>query len=157
MYKILIPLILGLFPMCNTSKQLSNSVNALVPLIIYKTKGDYSNNVPIILNAKKDKLISYPAPKDVYYNGKLAIPEKLKLGYYLDNMGISINTVYTSYTFTEYAKLESAPKIEDLMNSIVDSDPFLEIYSCGNRIDIETKKYLNKLIDNKFKDCKKIK
>ena len=62
-------------------------------------EGTFTRDLPIVLNEKKDKIISYPGINDIYYNGKLALPEKLESGYYLDNMGISPNSVYTSYTF----------------------------------------------------------
>lgn len=126
-------------------------------LIIYKTKKDYSRYVPVILNTKKDKIISFPSPRDLYYDGKLALPDRLKKGYYLDNRGISANSAFTSYTYEEYSRLERAPDIENLMKSIIDFDPFLEIYVCGNRSDAKMNSDINKLINNKFKDCNRIK
>jgi hypothetical protein len=126
-------------------------------LVIYKTKKDYSEYLPVTLNNNKDRIVSYPSPRDIYYNGKLALPTKLKKGYYLDNRGISPNSVFTSYTYEEYSKLDRAPNVEDIMKRIIDFDPFLEIYICGNRIDNNMNTLIKKMIDGKFKDCQRIK
>jgi hypothetical protein len=157
MRKLLIIPVLLSFSMCSVNKPMPQTSNGLAPLIIYKMKADYSQNVPIVLNEKKDLIVSYPAPKDVFVNGKLAFPEKLSHGYYLDNIGLSANTAFTSYSLEAYSKLETAPSISELMKSIVDNDPFVEMYNCGNRTSIKSKKDLNNFIVNKFKECKRIK
>ena len=36
--------------------------------IIYKTMDDFFDYVPIIMNAEKTEIISYPAPSDVFLN-----------------------------------------------------------------------------------------
>jgi hypothetical protein len=148
---------LVLFTMCKTDREIIRDVRAAAPLVIYKTKGDYVNNVPVIMNDNKDMIVAYPSPKDVYFNGVLALPDKLKHGYYVDNIGITKNSVFTSFTFDEYSKLETAPKLDDLMKSIIDNDPFLEIYDCGVKANLQKRNDLNKLIDSKFRNCKRLK
>jgi hypothetical protein len=143
--------------MCKTDKQLVSDIRATAPLVIYKTKTDYSAYVPVLMNDSKEVIVSYPSPKDVFYNGKLALPEKLGKGYLLDNVGISKNSVFTTYTFEEYSKLETAPSIERLLKSITDKDPFVEVYDCGPRGKFISIKDLKKLINSKFENCKKIK
>ena len=96
--------------------------------IIYKTKADYSMNVPVILNDKKNKIVSYPDIKDVKNQGKLAYPTQLAEGYLLDNRGIGPNAAFLKYTYEEYQNLEQTPKPEDLMNRILDKDPIVEMY-----------------------------
>ncbi len=157
MTKLLFLIIAFFLLECNSGNYVTNETMIPVSMVIYKTKKDYSEYLPITLNNKKDRIVSYPSPRDIYYNGKLALPNKLKKGYYLDNRGISLNSVFTSYTYEEYSKLDKAPDLEDLMKRIIDFDPFLEIYSCGNRIDTNMNTLINKLIDNKFKDCQRIK
>ncbi len=103
------------------------------PTVVYKTKNDYRKNVPITLSDDKTKVVSYPAPTDVFYNGQLAYPSELINGYLLDNRGISVNTVFTKYTYEEYSKLKATPDLETFLKSIIDKDPFVEIYNCGNR------------------------
>jgi hypothetical protein len=143
--------------MCNSNKPITECSKALAPLIIYKTKADYSSNIPITLNDTKDKIVSYPSILDVYINGKPALPDKLNNGFLLDNIGISPNTVYTSYTYQEYSQLNEVPSIEQLMKSIIDYDPILEMYNCGKRVDYKTSKGINILIKDKFKNCNKLK
>ena len=128
------------------------------PAIIYKTIGDFYDYVPVIMNDNRTEIISYPAPSDIYYAGKLAKPLKLKNGYLFDNRGINQNVAFLSYTYEEYGKLEKTPDLSDLMTRIKEKYPLTEMYNCGSR-----KQYnddinnLNKLIDVNFKNCVKIK
>jgi ABC-type Fe3+-hydroxamate transport system substrate-binding protein len=143
--------------MCNSNKSISENTKALAPLIIYKTKADYSNNIPITLNDKKDIIVSYPSVRDIIINGQPALPDKLSNGFLLDNLGVSPNTVYTSYTFEEYAKLKEIPAIEELKKRIIDYDPIIEMYNCGKRVDFKSTKDINTLINSKLKNCIKLK
>ena len=156
-------MLMAMFFSCKTSKinqapsATMSPVKALAPVIVYKTKADYSRLVPVTLNATGDKIVSYPAPSDVYTDGILAIPVKLHKGYLLDKRGIHPNTAFTSYTYEAYSQLESAPSMEDLISSIVDPDPFEELYDCGNRGQFNNiEKDLNRLIRNKFEGCNKL-
>ena len=143
---------------CTANMTISHNGNSLSPAIVYKTKADYNNNVSVTMDSKKGKIISYPAPTDLYYRGNLALPSKLKNGYLLDNRGINTNSVFTSFTYQEYSKLYSAPSIDTLLEKIIDKDPFVEIYNCGNRADYKNEtKELNKIIDSNFKKCKRLK
>jgi hypothetical protein len=125
------------------------------PVIVYKTKADYISNVPVLMDSKKEIIISYPDPVDVFYNGELAIPTRLIDGYLLDNRGIGVNSVFTSFTYEEYSKLKQVPGIETLKRSIMDKDPILEMYNCGSRSNF--KKKLDQLIKSNFAGCKRLK
>ena len=92
-------------------------------VIIYKTRGDYKLLVPITLNDEKTEIVSYPAPGDLKYKGKPAIPTELDNGFLLDNRGINKNVAFTSYTYEDYMALEKTPSKEELMSLIVDVDP----------------------------------
>lgn len=127
--------------------------------IIYKTIRDFSNNVPIVMDATKTKIVYYPAPSDVYYQGRLAKPLALKNGYWLDNRGIGINTVFTDFTYEEYSSLQNVPGLEQLYSRILEKNPMVEIIDCGIRPDISSVKeddYWNKVVDNDFSDCKRV-
>lgn len=145
-----------MFSMCKTDHEVIYNIQADAPLIIYKTRSDYFDKVPIIMNERKDIIVSYPSPKDIFINGVLAFPVKLKHGYLVDNRGVNKNTVFTSFTYEEYSKLGTAPGLDVLMKSIIDKDPFIEIYDCGTRSDCKNIKELNKLINSKFDHCKKL-
>jgi len=101
--------------------------------IIYQTRGDYSKNVPVTLSADKTKIVSYPAPQDLYTAGVLAYPTELAKKYWLDNRGIGPNTAFLKLTYEEYAKLGAAPGPDDLYKLIIDKDPITHMYSLGPR------------------------
>lgn len=151
----IIPLLLIILMFsCKASKMSSESTEALPSVIVYKTTGDYYQLVPITLNENKDKVLSYPGPSDLYTNGKLALPVKLDKGYLLDQRGLSANTAFTTFSYEEYSQMESAPSLEELFKSIVDSNPFEEIYNCGKINEFKDPvKDLNRLIRKNFKGC----
>lgn len=143
--KILI-LIICFCVACVSQKQFSFSVGQ--PTLVYKTKQNYDKLVPILLSDDKTEIIAYPAPTDVYYQGKLALPTKLKKGYLLDNRGIGKNVAFIKLTYQEYAKLDKAPSLTELYAMIVDKEPLLEIYNCGNRASFSRLvKQLNQIIE----------
>ncbi|NVO18171.1 MAG: hypothetical protein HXX13_00630 [Bacteroidetes bacterium] len=100
-------------------------------VIIYKTKADYSQLVPVILSADKKSIASYPDIKDVYYKGQLAHPTQLHKGYLLDNRGISENVAFIKLTYEQYAALPATPGSEELMKMVVDKNPLEKMYACG--------------------------
>lgn len=136
---------------CNSVKEIRMSSIGLRPVVIYKTKFDYSNNIPIILNSTKDSVVSYPSISDVFLNGILAIPTQLNNGYLLDNRGINENVAFTSYKYQEYIMLEKTPDANELFQKIIDKNPLLEIHICKCERSIDS---YNKAIKKKFSNCK---
>lgn len=146
---------------CTTSRKSTNNetisfnsvVKAMPTVVIYKTKQDYSLNVPVGLSEDKMKIVSYPAISDVKIGGKYPYPTQLEDGYFLDNRGISQNVAFLSYTYEEYAALPATPSVSTLMEKIIDKDPLIEIHNCGNRSQYNNLiKELNELIrSGKFK------
>ena len=127
--------------------------------IIYKTKGDYYNNVPVILSTDKSEIVSYPGTKDIYFKGELAYPTKLNDGYLLDNRGIGGNIAFLKYTYEQYSTLAKTPTSEELFTNILDNDPITEMYNCGSKFDFkDIVNELNEAIDNhKLASFQKIK
>ncbi len=107
------------------------------PVLIYKTRQDYRNLVPVLLSDDKTEIIAYPAPTDVYDQGKLALPTKLKRGYLLDNRGIGKNVAFLGLTYQQYAALPKAPPLAELYGLLLSKDPLLELYHGGNRADYQ--------------------
>jgi len=146
---------------CTTKQKENYQVVGLVktpPTIVYKMKKDYHLNVPVILTKDKKEILSYPEPTDIYYQGKLAYPTKLTGNYFLDNRGINKNVAFLSYTYENYSKLKKAPSKDTLWARILDKDPILEMYDCGNRYQYKNEiKDLNNLVKKHFETCKKIK
>jgi hypothetical protein len=103
------------------------------PTLIYKTRANYSDKIPLTLSEDKTRIVGYPHPRDIYYRGKLAKPVYLRDGFMLDNRGIGPNTCFISMTYEEYALLSRAPAPGELEKMIIDRDPVSEIYNCGNR------------------------
>ncbi len=145
-------------PFVEAEKQIVKGNFAQVePTIVYKTKRDYYNRVPIILSEDKKSVISYPAPTDIYYRGKLAYPTKLKNGYLLDNRGISKNVAFTKYTYEQYSKLKKAPTENQLLESIIDKDPLIDFVNLGSRADFQEDEVgkINQIIDADFKNVQR--
>jgi hypothetical protein len=137
------------------SDKISNVSIATPPVLIYKTKSDYYNNVPVTLSDDGKSIASYPDIKDVYFKGELAYPTVLAGGYLLDNRGISIKTAFLDFTYFQYSNLKETPKVEELINHIIDPDPLTELYSCHDKRDTV---YLNQMIfKGQLINCKKLK
>ena len=152
--------ILVLLFSCKTKK--SAVSNAVVQeyitkpgIIIYKTKADYFNNVPVNLSEDKSTLVSYPAPSDLKLNDSLLrYPIKLKENYLLDNKGIWVNVAFLSTTYKDFSALQKSPAVDEIMEMVIDKDPIIEFYfnedkSLDSLKNEQLINYLNKLIDKK--------
>ncbi len=84
-------------------------------VILYKTSGDYLNNVPVQLNAD-GTLLSFPAPTDIPAN---ATPIKLKSGWLISPVGVGKQTVFTTYTYDEYRNLKETPTPEEILKAVI--------------------------------------
>ncbi|MCF8367801.1 MAG: hypothetical protein K9G76_02075 [Bacteroidales bacterium] len=125
-------------------------------VIIYKTSGKYFNNVPVSLSADKKSVVSFPGPKDIYYKGEFSYPSLLENGYFLDNRGIDENTAFLKITYEEYSKFEKAPTSDEIMEMVLDNNPFTEMYHCGSRFDYKNlESELNDIITNGRLDAMK--
>lgn len=127
------------------------------PTFVYKTKADYSQNVPVTLSDDKTAIIAYPSPQDIYINGQLATPTSLSNGYLLDNRGINANVAFLKMTYTEYSKLKEAPLLKIMYSQIIDKDPLTELCNCGNRLQYANSAAIDNLIKGQLKKCKRIK
>ncbi len=134
-------------------------IYAPAPVIIYKTKLDYSQHVPVTLTPDKKSIVSYPANSDVYFGGDLAYPIRLEDNYFLDRRGIDANSAFTKWTYYEYSRLPKTPTQEEIMQGLLETDPFIEMWDCGNLgafSDLE--KDLNEIIKNgNLSDYKRLK
>ncbi|MDR1879119.1 MAG: hypothetical protein LBQ64_06105 [Bacteroidales bacterium] len=133
----------------------SSSAMALPPTVVYKAKKKYDKKVAITLSDDKKSITSYPHPSDVSAS---SYPTPLKKGYRLDNRGIGKNTAFISLTYEEYAALQKVPSLSELYGMIIDKDPVKAMYDCRNCIkNADLVHELNRIIDEKFKDCRRIK
>ena len=129
-------------------------------LIVYKTKKDYNNLVPVILSNDKTEIISYPHPSDLTVGNGFSIPTVLDDEYLLDNRGINENVAFLKLSYQEYSELKSVPTLKELFDNILDNNPLTELCDCGNKYAFsEPVSQLNLIIskNNLEKICKKIK
>lgn len=90
-------------------------VKALPRAVVYRMAGDATaDNVPVQLDANGN-IVSYPDPRDV----RGAEPVALGDGWLLDRRGISEQSVFTRYTYPEYAALQAPPTLAELREAII--------------------------------------
>lgn len=102
-------------------------------VLVYSTKEDHTDHVPVLLSEDGATLISYPAPSDLRPENGASKPTDLGKGYLLDNRGIGVNVAFLNMDYATYAALDKAPDVPELMGMITDKDPLKELYSCGPR------------------------
>lgn len=161
--RILLATLLLLISACcsrkNTTVQVDKSkwFSALPSIVIYKTKANYSMLVPIGLSADKKEIVSYPDPKDVKNDSGFYYPTALNDGYWMDNIGVGVNTGYLGMSLKEYSQLSEPLKLNVMMTMLVDTAPFTEMWNCGSRGSVSIEE-INKWISTKTlsKNCKAI-
>ena len=114
--------------------EINTPPGATEPIVVYKTRGDYNDLVPIELSEDKTIVVSYPSIRSVYYKGSLAYPTELDNGYLLDNRGVGQDSVFLDTTYEDFIEFSEQPTVEELFEMILYNDPFTEIYECKNLI-----------------------
>lgn len=82
---------------------------------VYRMNGDYADNVPVGTDGS-GRIISYPAPSDVSAASR---PVRLAGGWWLDRRGVGQHTVFTRFTYEEYAVLPQSPSVAQLRKAII--------------------------------------
>lgn len=72
---------------------------------VFKMSGPYADKVAVTLDAQGN-LTYYPAPGDITEASK---PVYLKDGWWLNCQGLSAGSVFTDWTFSQYAALPETP------------------------------------------------
>lgn len=134
-----------------------NEQSAIIPYVrIYRTSGDFADNVPVGLSGDRSYLVSFPSVKDVLPE---STPIPLADGYLLDRRGIRPTTAFTTYTYAQYAALEKTPQPAKLLSSVIPGSRVTEIvempFHVGTDLAADTAK-CNRLIRNGLKGCKVI-
>jgi len=143
-----------IFTGCKTTHKISSSDVHFIPdyspgphVLIYKTRKDYQDLVPVTLSVDKTTIVSYPDPIDIR---SFSRPTLLHDSYHLDNRGIHKNTAFLKLTYEEYAALQNPLSLKEMLELIIDTEPLTELCDCGNKkafTDIAGE--LNNLIDSK--------
>ncbi len=121
--------------------------------VIYKTKADYSQKVPVSLNRSGTNIAGFPSPYDL---GEIR-PLKLDKGYFYYANGINSKTAFLDINYDDYKQLKEKLNLDYLETLLIKEQVFTEMYFCPNIPANPTKEALNKKIHSDFKDCKKIK
>ena len=113
----------------------------------FRMSGNYSQNVAVTLDADGN-LIYFPDPADLTADSE---PIELGEGWWLNRQGLGQHSVFTKYTFAEYAALPEAPAASQLKKMIIPGarvTQFVELpYKIGEVEDHleEVKSYLKDL------------
>lgn len=85
--------------------------------VIYRTNGDYNDNVSVTLDASRTALVSYPDPADVT---SASSPVAVGDGWLLDRRGgIGPNSAFLGWTYSEYSNLPAAPSPSEILAHII--------------------------------------
>ena len=147
-------------PNKNNGSEFTPDFSAGPHVIVYKTRKNYNNLVPVTLSEDKAKITSYPDPKDLRSGSDYSTPIQLDKGYLLDRRGVNANSAFLDITYQTYANLDSVPSLDSLYRRIKDKNPFIEIYDCGRRSAFQDlQAQLNEMIRNHTlkTTCKKLK
>lgn len=99
-----------------TPKTIGGKPVAFIPsATAFRMSGDYADNVAVTLNAKGD-LSYFPAPSDITADSR---PIELGDGWWLNRQGLGSNSVFTKYSFAEYASLPQVPSPQQLKADII--------------------------------------
>ncbi|MEI8278473.1 MAG: hypothetical protein WCG87_01850 [Bacteroidota bacterium] len=101
--------------------------------LVYKTRHNYSQLVPVQLSADKKKIVSYPDPTDIKTDQGFTTPTSLHNAYWLDNRGIGKNTAFLKISYKNYALLKTPPSLQKMQAWILDKNPMSELYDCGDK------------------------
>lgn len=92
------------------------NINMAIPnATIFRMSGDYSENVGVTLSSDGN-LTYFPAPSDITAD---SAPIKLQNGWWLNCQGLGPNSVFTKYTFAEYASLPETPSPTQIKREII--------------------------------------
>lgn len=93
------------------------NTQALPKAVIYRTNGDYNDNVPVNINRQHTALISYPACSDITSH---STPVEIGDGWLFDRRGgVGANTVFLTYTYAQYSALKATPSAAQLLDSVI--------------------------------------
>lgn len=105
-----------------TSPAASVPVSMIPKAKVYKMYGNASlANVPIQIS--DGKIVSYPAPGDVCGQE----PLQMANGYLLDRRGISSDSKFLKWTYSEYCTMPKAPSLEELKVALIPDAGVAEI------------------------------
>jgi len=120
------------------------------PVIVYKTKQDYFNKVTVQLSNDGKKITGVPD----WSNAESLKPIQLEDDYLLKRMN---GDAFLSITIEEYCNTYYEWPTQDLLDLVIDTEPYTEIYECCECTEGDTS-LINILIrENRLGECENIK
>lgn len=159
--RTLILILIVAFNSCKTNQKVAKDTNKSEPVftpqytpgpqaLVYKTKANYNNLVPVLLSEDKLTIVSYPNPSDIKIGDSYPFPTILNSGYLLDNRGIGLNAAFLKLTYEEYSKLKNPPSLKEMYELLIDKGPLTELCDCGNKKTFsDITRQINNIIDEK--------
>jgi hypothetical protein len=120
------------------------------PVIVYKTKNDYTNNIWVQLSKDGKEITARPGPTDVIHQ----TPIKLENGYLLKRM---LGDAILSITIEEYTDPAFDWESKDLIEYVIETDPYSEKYECCEGTNGDTALINNLIRENRLGECEDIK
>jgi hypothetical protein len=120
------------------------------PIIVYKTRQDYSNNITVQLSEDNKRITCTPGPGDAAHQR----PIQLANGYLLKRM---CGDAVLSLTFDEFITSTKSYSNAELLSMVIDTNPYLEKYECCECIEKDTAKINDLIRNNLLGRCKNIK
>jgi hypothetical protein len=147
----LIPLIILVSTLaCDNNSLNPGPCDATGPMIVYKTKQDYSNHLTIQLSKDLKEVTCYPGRADA----ELLRPVQLADGFLLKRM---CGDAVLSLTIDEYVNSTRDYSIAELFSMIIDTNPYLEKYECCECTGRDTAKINDLIRNNQLGKCQNIK
>lgn len=120
------------------------------PVVVYKTRQDYSENVTIQLSGDGKVVTAYPGKLDAIKQR----PVELVDGYLLKRM---TGDAVISLTIEEYASSAKDYSPAELLNLVIDKDPYLEKYECCKCTKGDTAVINDLIRKNQLNNCESLK
>lgn len=117
---------------------------------IYRTSIDVDALVPVTVNPIDGKVMSYPAPTDIT---GASMPVVLSGGWLLDRRGISPNTRFIRYTYSQYHDLSEAPTPAQIAEAIVPDARVTEIVELPYKVGEVTPAMADSIIADGLQRC----
>lgn len=116
------------------------------PVQIYKTTKDYSNNVFVQVSNDRKTVTAFSDHRDI----DALRPVELANGYLLKRM---VGSAVLGITFDEYGNLENGLSTVEMLNMVIDYEPYSEFYECCKVCLRDTAEMNQAIRENKLCNC----
>ena len=106
---------------------------ATARVVVYRTRANVQDHVPVTLSEDGTAIVSYPDPTDLRAPGGLPLPVQLEQGWLLDRRGVGVNSAFLDMTYAEYAALDEPPSMIEMSGALQDRQPITDMCDCGPR------------------------